>query len=25
VTVVQRIWHVWRLSQAVATTDSKEN
>ena len=25
VTVVQRIWHVWRLSQAVAVTDSKEN
>jgi len=25
VTVVQRIWHVWRLSQAVAVTESKEN
>ena len=25
VTVVQRIWHVWRLSQVVAITDSKEN
>ncbi len=24
-TVLQRIWHVWRLSQAVAVTDSKEN
>jgi CDP-diacylglycerol--glycerol-3-phosphate 3-phosphatidyltransferase len=25
VTVVQRIWHVWRLSQAMAATDNKEN
>jgi CDP-diacylglycerol--glycerol-3-phosphate 3-phosphatidyltransferase len=24
-TVVQRIWHVWRLSQAAAPSDSKEN
>ena len=24
-TVVQRIWHVWRLSQARAQPDSKEN
>jgi len=25
VTVVQRIWHVWRLSQAMAATENKEN
>lgn len=24
-TVIQRIWHVWRLSQAAAPSDSKEN
>jgi CDP-diacylglycerol--glycerol-3-phosphate 3-phosphatidyltransferase len=24
-TVLQRIWHVWRLSQAAAITESKEN